>query len=102
MALATKSQSQKIFEKLKTKPANKVRIAHAISITLLKESAIWRRILTWLRSALTAVRKTLPGPRSRSESTYVSTARPTIAISVSTSPLCAQQTSTSGNGTSFV
>ena len=26
MALATKSQSQKIFEKLKTKPANKVRV----------------------------------------------------------------------------
>ena len=39
MALADKSESQKIFEKLKLKPANKVSSAKIIYLTMLGEIA---------------------------------------------------------------
>lgn len=88
--LATKQQSLKIFEKLKTKSANKVR-NDMIGLSpgrmgVLKLTAI-------KRSASTADRRTLPGPRSHLASTSVSTALPTTVTSVSTSPLSAQRTS---------
>lgn len=93
--LATKQQSLKIFEKLKTKPANKVSAPLPPSTALLDDPP--RRLLTPdapRRFASTAAKRTRHGHRSRSASTYASTARPTTATSASTFPLCARPTST--------
>ena len=73
MSSATKAQSQKIFEKLKTKPANKVGLFHSIigfSIHRLKID----------RYASTAAPKIQLGLRSLLVFTSVSIAPRTIAI----------------------
>jgi hypothetical protein len=78
-ALATKTQSQTIFTKLKQKPANKVceRLDGAQYTTN-----------TASRYASTAAQRTQHGAPYLSVSTYVSTAPPTIVTWVSTSPSC--------------
>jgi hypothetical protein len=83
MALATKAESVKIFEKLKSKPANKVRSPPTNGFPSADGT----------RSASTAAPKTQHGRRCRSASTCASTAPPSTAISVSTSRSCAPQTS---------
>lgn len=88
MALATKTESQKIFEKLKQKPANKV--GHVMSWPI-------PRGLTLFRSASIAVQRTRHGLLYLSPSISALTAQPTTGILVSTSPLSAQRTSTVGH-----
>lgn len=84
---ASKAQSQKIFEKLKLKPANKVRTTPPPVRSL---AAIWPLFANEIlagRYASTAALRTRLGRRSRLVSTYALIVRPTIAILVSTSPL---------------
>jgi hypothetical protein len=89
--LASKQQSLKLFEKLKTKQANK-----ASSAPFASHRTASHRIADPPppRSASTAARRTRPGPRSPLASTCVSTAPPTTAISASTFPLSGLLTST--------
>jgi hypothetical protein len=91
--LATKQQSQKIFEKLKTKQANKVRQAREHITFCLESGAACLTESVEHRSASIAARIILPGRRSRLAFTCASTARPTIETSVSISPLSGPPTS---------
>ena len=79
---ATKTQSQKIFEKLKTKPANKVgsRCPCASIVNL-----------TGPRYALTVDRRIQHGPLCLLASIYVLTAPRIIVTSASTSPSSARR-----------
>lgn len=98
--LASKQQSLKIFEKLKTKQANKVSTrnpARSRSRARFWVSSLWTPPLTALacpRSASTAAKRTRPGHQSRLASTCASTAPPTTATSACTSRLSAPRTST--------
>ena len=83
MSLATKVQSQKIFEKLKSKPANKVICPSPIKLHQLKLP----------RCALIAEQRILLGLQSPSASTSVLTARPSIVILEYTFPSSALRTS---------
>lgn len=83
---ATKAQSQKIFEKLKTKPANKVSI---LPWPLVPPRAIVA--YTGKRYALTADRKIQRGPLFHLAYIFALTARQTTATSESTSRLFARR-----------
>jgi ADP-ribosylation factor GTPase-activating protein 2/3 len=86
-ALASKSQSQKIFEKLRTKPANRV--------SKPKDPRPLRMIADYgmISSYALIVGKRIPhGLQCPSESTSASIARRITATWVSTSPLCDLQT----------
>lgn len=93
---ATKAQSQKIFEKLKLKPANKVRSATprppvcglAMFWPLFADDSFTARY------ASTVALRTRLGHRCLLVSTCVWIVPPTIAISVFTSPLSVPQIST--------
>ena len=88
MALATKTQSQNIFAKLKLKPANKVRSPN-------REGRVGQWLLTeTFRYVSTAAQRTRHGARSPSASTCASIARRTTETWECTSPLCAPPTST--------
>lgn len=92
-ALAPKQESLKIFEKLKSKPGNKVRTRRQLRI---RDGCFWTSLADGphpARCASTATRRTRRGPRSPLASTYASTARPTTAASASTSRLFARRTS---------
>lgn len=91
-ALAPKQESIKIFEKLKSKPGNKVRARDTGSATAALDSLADGPYSA--RCASTATRRTRHGPRSPLASTSASTARPTTATSASTSRLSARPTST--------
>lgn len=69
---ATKAQSQKIFEKLKTKPANKVHLHQVLELEEEYE-------LTSYRYASTAVQRIQRGPQYHSVYTCASTA-PLITV----------------------
>jgi hypothetical protein len=86
MALATKTQSQNIFAKLKQKPANKV--------WLLNREGRSIGVNTKCRYVSTAAQRTQHGARSPLASTYASTARRTTVTWVSISPSCDRPTST--------
>jgi hypothetical protein len=92
---ASKAQSQKIFEKLKLKPANKVRTN---TPPLAAHSAVFWSLSTngLLASsyALTVAPRTRLGRQSPSVSTCASIAQPITVTLVSTSPLFDPQTST--------
>ena len=77
---ATKAQSQKIFEKLKTKPANKV---YDYQVPELRRS----RELSGYRYALIAVRRTQHGHQYHWVYTFASTAPLITAIWGYISPL---------------
>lgn len=94
--LASKQQSQKIFEKLKTKQANKVRPNNFARLVLLsrhERGFAYADAINYGRSASTAARRTRHGPRCPSVSTSASIALRTIVTSASTSPLSAPPTS---------
>ena len=80
MMSATKAQSQKIFEKLKTKPANKVR-SHLDYLACLPHADLSPRYV------LTAAPKTQLGPPFLSGYTCAWIVQPTTETWVSTSPL---------------
>lgn len=81
--MASKAESLQIFQKLKTKPENKVG-----QISLAKKPIVHGDTdHEPSRSASTANRTTLRGPRCRSQSTSASTAPRTTEIWVYTSPL---------------
>lgn len=91
---ASKAQSQKIFEKLKLKPANKVR--HTLPLVR-RLAMFWPLVaneFTTTSCASTAALRTRPGLRFLLVSTCVWIARPTIATSVFTSPLFVPRIST--------
>lgn len=109
--LATKQQSLKLFEKLKSKQANKASHPYHPSSRCQQGAEFGREttatpthddgngLLTTDsfprdRSASTAVKRTQHGPPFLLASTSASIARPTIATSVSTSPLFGLLTST--------
>lgn len=90
---ASKAQSQKIFEKVKLKPANKVRTPHPVrrcEIGALNADVS----ISVYRYALIAALKTRPGLQFLSVFTCALIARHTTVTSVCTSPLSDQQTST--------
>jgi cytochrome bd-type quinol oxidase subunit 2 len=84
MALATKTESHKIFEKLKTKAANKVRRCFA--------DYICATPLTTCRYVLTVVQRTQHGRQCPLAYTSALTAQPTTVIWGCTFPLCAPPT----------
>lgn len=93
---ATKAQSQKIFEKLKTKPANRVKAPRQPKKPLsLKSNPRTHANSSAVYSyALTAAPRIQHGRRCLSVSTYVWIVRLIIVTSVSISPSFAPQTST--------
>lgn len=91
---ASKAQSQKIFEKLKLKPANKVRNILPLVRGLAMFWPLFANAFTTASYASTAALRTRPGLRFLLVSTCVWIARPTIATSVFTSPLFVPQIST--------
>ena len=88
MALATKTQSQNIFSKLKSKPANKVRCLAG------RGHGGQEGLTVDCRYASTAAQRTQHGAPCRSASTCASTAPRTTVIWVFTSPLSGPPTST--------
>jgi hypothetical protein len=86
MALATKTQSQNIFAKLKQKPANKVRLLNREGRSI--------GVNTKCRYVSTAAQRIQHGAQSPLASTYASTARRTTVTWVSISPSCDRPTST--------
>jgi hypothetical protein len=86
MALATKTQSQNIFAKLKQKPANKVRS--------LNREGRCIGVNTKCRYVSTAAQRTQHGARYPSASICASIARRTTVTWVSTSRSCGRPTST--------
>lgn len=86
---ATKAQSQKIFEKLRSKPANKVHLG--LPLTAIDNETDLRS-----RYASTADQRTQHGRRSRLASTSVSTVRLITVISVSISLSFVRRTLTVG------
>lgn len=91
---ASKAQSQKIFEKLKLKPANKVRITLPLVRGLAMFWPLFANEFPTASYASTAALRTRLGLRFLLVSTCVWIAQPTIATSVFTSPLFAPQIST--------
>jgi ADP-ribosylation factor GTPase-activating protein 2/3 len=87
-ALASKTQSQKIFEKLRTKPANRVRFHNATYTT---PRSLTRLLFSY---ASTADRRIQLGHQFPLESIYASIAPQTTEIWACTFPLCDPQIST--------
>lgn len=93
---ASKAQSQKIFEKLKLKPANKVRNQHPASVCPYCGlfGPLFTHGLFADSYALTVAPRTRLGRLFLSVSTSASIVRPITATLVSISPLFDPQTST--------